>query len=177
VDTTDFATALRSVARQDPDVIFIGEMRDLETVSSALQAAETGHLVMSTLHTTDATETVNRIIDMYPPHQQKQARISLANTLRGVVSQRLVPTTNGGLVAAIEVLVMTIRLREFVLDSDRTDLIPDAIAEGEYYGMQTFDQHLLQLYSDGVVSMDAALDAASSPHDFRIAVRSLGAVH
>jgi len=177
VDTTDFATALRSVARQDPDVIFIGEMRDLETVSSALQAAETGHLVMSTLHTTDATETVNRIIDMYPPHQQKQARISLANTLRGVVSQRLVPTTNGGLVAAIEVLVMTARLREFVLDSDRTDLIPDAIAEGEYYGMQTFDQHLLQLYSDGVVSMDAALDAASSPHDFRIAVRSLGAVH
>jgi twitching motility protein PilT len=151
VDTPDFAAALRSVARQDPDVIFIGEMRDLETV--------------------------NRIIDMYPPYQQKQARLSLANTLRGVVSQRLVPTTSGGLVAVIEVLVMTTRLREFVLDADRTDLIPDAIAEGEYYGMQTFDQHLLQLYSAGVVSMDAALDAATSPHDFRIAARGNGAVH
>ena len=177
VDTPDFAAALRSVARQDPDVIFIGEMRDLETIGSALQAAETGHLVMSTLHTTDATETVNRIIDMYPPHQQKQARLTLANTLRGVVSQRLVPAVDGGLVAAVEVLVMTARLREFVLDPTRTDQLPDAIAEGEYYGMQTFDQHLLALYRDGVVSMDAALDAATSPHDFRVAARGLGVAH
>ena len=175
VDTANFATALRSVARQDPDVIFIGEMRDLETVGAALQAAETGHLVLSTLHTTDATETVNRVIDMFPPHQQQQARISLANALRGIVSQRLVPRTDAGLVAVIEAMVMTVRLREFVLDPDKTELMPDAIAEGAYYGMQTFDQHLLELFRAGVVSMEAALDAATSPHDFRIAARGVTA--
>ena len=173
VDTADFDSALRSVARQDPDVIFIGEMRDLETVSAALQAAETGHLVLSTLHTTDATETINRVIDQYPPHQQDQARISLANSLRGIVSQRLVPRVNGGLIAVVEVLVMTLRLREFVLDADKTDQIADAIAEGEYYGMQTFDQHLIELYRSGVVSLDAALDAATNAHDFRIAARNV----
>ena len=173
VDTADFDSALRSVARQDPDVIFIGEMRDLETVSAALQAAETGHLVLSTLHTTDATETINRVIDQYPPHQQDQARISLANSLRGIVSQRLVPRVDGGLIAVVEVLVMTLRLREFVLDADKTDQIADAIAEGEYYGMQTFDQHLIELYRSGVVSLDAALDAATNAHDFRIAARNV----
>jgi twitching motility protein PilT len=174
VDTINFATALRSVARQDPDVIFIGEMRDLETVSAALQAAETGHLVLSTLHTTDATETINRVIDLYPPHQQQQARVALASTLRGIVSQRLVPRIDGGLAAVIEVLVMTVRLREFVLDHERTKQLPEAIAGGAYYGMQTFDQHLLELYRTGVVSLEAALDAATSPHDFRISVRGLG---
>jgi twitching motility protein PilT len=173
VDTSDFATALRAVARQDPDVIFIGEMRDLETVSSAIQAAETGHLVVSTLHTTDATETINRVIDMYPVHQQQQARTALASTVRGIVSQRLVPRLDGGLVAVVEVLVMTVRLREFVLDSGATDQLPDAIADGAYYGMQTFDQHLLDLYRNGVVSLEAALDAATNPHDFRIAIRGL----
>jgi twitching motility protein PilT len=173
VDTASFATALRSVARQDPDVIFIGEMRDLETVSSALQAAETGHLVLSTLHTIDATETINRVIDLYPPHQQQQARVALASTLRGVVSQRLVPRVDGGLIAVVEVMVMTVRLREFILDHSRTKQLPDAIAEGSYYSMQTFDQHLLELYRKGVVSLEAALDAATSPHDFRISVRGL----
>jgi twitching motility protein PilT len=174
VDTADFATALRSVARQDPDVIFIGEMRDLETVGSALQAAETGHLVLSTLHTTDATETINRVIDMFPVHQQQQARTALASTVRGIVSQRLVPRLGGGLVAVVEVLVMTARIREFVLDSTATDQLPDAIADGGYYGMQTFDQHLRDLYRDGVVSLEAALDAATNPHDFRISIRGLG---
>jgi twitching motility protein PilT len=173
VDTASFATALRSVARQDPDVIFIGEMRDLETVSSALQAAETGHLVLSTLHTTDATETINRVVDLYPPYQQQQARVALASTLRGIVSQRLVPRVDGGLIAVIEVMVMTVRLREFILDHELTKQLPDAIAEGAYYGMQTFDQHLLELYRNGVVSLEAALDAATNAHDFRISVRGL----
>jgi twitching motility protein PilT len=176
VDTADFSTALRSVARQDPDVIFIGEMRDLETVSSALQAAETGHLVLSTLHTTDASETVNRVIDMFPVHQQRQARIALASSVRGIVSQRLVPRVGGGLIAVIEALVMTARLREFVLDPAATEQLPDAIADGAYYGMQTFDQHLLELYRSGAVSLGSALDAASSPHDFRVTIRSLGVV-
>jgi twitching motility protein PilT len=174
VDTKDFASALRSVARQDPDVIFIGEMRDTETVAAALQAAETGHLVVSTLHTTDATETVNRVIDLFPPHQQAQARLSLANSLRGVVSQRLLSSSVGGRVAAVEVLVSTTRLREFLLDADKTTQIADVIAEGGYYGMQTFDQHLLQLFRDGRVSLRAAMEAATSPHDFRVAVRAAG---
>ncbi len=173
VDTNDFQTAMRAVARQDPDVIFIGEMRDTETVSAALQAAETGHLVLSTLHTTDAAQTVNRVIDLFPPHQQEQTRIALAESLKGVVSQRLVPRIEGGLVAAVEVLVMSLRMREFVLDSDKTDQLPDAIADGEYYGMQTFDQHLLTLLSQGEIAMEAALDAATSPHDFRIAARGV----
>ena len=176
VDTANFATALRAVARQDPDVIFIGEMRDLETVSSSLQAAETGHLVLSTLHTTDATETINRVIDMFPVHQQQQARMALASTVRGIVSQRLVPRVGGGLVAIVEVLVMTVRLREFVVDPTATGQLPDAIADGAYYGMQTFDQHLLELYRGGVVSLESALDAATNPHDFRISIRGIGAV-
>jgi twitching motility protein PilT len=174
VDTANFASALRSVARQDPDVIFIGEMRDTETVVAALQAAETGHFVISTLHTTDATETVNRIIDLFPPHQQGQARLSLANSLRGIVSQRLLTGAVGGRTAAVETLVMTTRLHEFILDPDKTEMIEEAIAEGAYYGMQTFDQHLLQLYTDGEVTLKAAMDAATSPHDFRVAVRAAG---
>jgi twitching motility protein PilT len=174
VDTADFATALRAVARQDPDVIFVGEMRDLETVTAGLQAAETGHFVVSTLHTTNATETINRVIDMFPPHQQHQARISLANSLQGIVCQRLLPSATGGRVAAIECLVMTTRIREFIIDPDKTREIEDAVAEGEYYGMQTFDQHLLALYREGRVTLEDALAAATSPHDFRIAVRAAG---
>jgi twitching motility protein PilT len=173
-DTVSFAAALRSVARQDPDVIFIGEMRDLETAGAALQAAETGHMVISTLHTTDAAETVNRIVDLYPPHQQGQARLSLANSLKGVVSQRLLPRVGGGRVAAIECLVMTTRLHEFIVDPSKTGMITEAIAEGEYYGMQSFDQHLLALHRQGVVTLRDAMSAASSPHDFRIAVRAAG---
>jgi len=174
VDTLDFKTALRSVARQDPDVIFIGEMRDTETVSAALQAAETGHMVISTLHTTNATETVNRIIDLFPPHQQHQARMSLANSLKGIVCQRLLPQVGGGRIAAIECLVMTTRLHEFLVDPDKTSQIEDAIADGAYYGMQTFDQHLLTLYREGRITMADALAAATSPHDFRIATRAAG---
>jgi len=174
VDTADFSSALRAVARQDPDVIFIGEMRDLETVGAALQAAETGHFVLSTLHTTNATETVNRVIDMFPPHQQEQARLSLANSLKGVVCQRLLPRAGGGRVAALEILVMTSRLQEFILDPDKTDEIADAVADGGYYGMQTFDQHLLQLYGEGQVTLKDALDASTSPHDLRIAMRAAG---
>jgi twitching motility protein PilT len=174
VDTGNFATALRAVARQDPDVIFIGEMRDLETVSAAMQAAETGHLVISTLHTTNATETINRILDMFPPHQQHQARMTLAASLQGIVCQRLLTRVDGGRVAAIECLVATSRVREFILDPTKMGMIEEAIAEGEYYGMQTFDQHLLALYSSGTVSLRDAMNAATSPHDFRIAVRAAG---
>ncbi|QBI20020.1 PilT/PilU family type 4a pilus ATPase [Egibacter rhizosphaerae] len=174
IDTRDFTTALRSVARMDPDVIFVGEMRDLETVRAALQAAETGHLVLSTLHTQSAAETINRVIDLFPPHQQQQTRLALANTLKGIVSQRLLPRVQGGRIAAIEVLVMTTRLYDFVVDPDKSEMLEDAIAEGEYYGMQTFDQHLLALYRDGVVTLRDALGTATSPHDFRVAVRAAG---
>ncbi|MDQ3973660.1 MAG: PilT/PilU family type 4a pilus ATPase, partial [Actinomycetota bacterium] len=162
VDTASFATALRSVARQDPDVIFIGEMRDIETVSAGLQAAETGHMVISTLHTTNAMETVNRVIDLFPPHQQHQARLSLANSLKGIVCQRLMRRRDGGRVAAIECLVMTSRLHEFVVDPAKTNMIEEAIADGAYYGMQTFDQHLLTLYRDGVVTFKEAMATATS---------------
>ncbi len=171
-DTGSFATALRSAARQDPDVIFVGEMRDLETTGAALQAAATGHLVISTLHTTSAKDTVNRIIDLFPPHQQGQARLSLANSLQGIVCQRLMPRAGGGRVAALEVMVVTSRIRELLLDPAQTGGITDAIADGDYYGMQTFDQHLLRLYQEGRVTLKDAMDYATSPHDFRISVRS-----
>ncbi len=173
-DTGSFATALRAAARQDPDVIFVGEMRDLETTSAALQAAATGHLVISTLHTTSAKDTVTRIIDLFPPHQQAQARLSLAGSLQGIVCQRLVPRSGGGRVAALEVMVVTSRIQELLLDPGQTGEIVDAIADGDYYGMQTFDQHLLQLYKDGLVTLKDAMETATSPHDFRIAVRAAG---
>jgi twitching motility protein PilT len=175
VDTSDFVSGLKAVSRQDPDVIFIGEMRDLETVTAALQAAETGHLVVSTLHTTDARETINRIVDMYPKEQQHQARLSLANSLKGIVCQRLVPRATGeGRVAVVEVLVMTTRTYEFVMDPAQLPQLDDAIAEGSYYGMQTFDQHLLALYGQGEVALRDALAAASNPHDFRVSLRGAG---
>ncbi|MDQ3895635.1 MAG: PilT/PilU family type 4a pilus ATPase [Actinomycetota bacterium] len=173
-DTSSFATALRSAARQDPDVILVGEMRDLETTGAALQAAATGHLVISTLHTTSAKDTVTRIIDLYPPDQQGQARLSLAGSLQGIVCQRLVPRAGGGRVAALEVMVVTSRIQEILLDPSRTGEIVDAIAEGDYYGMQTFDQHLLQLHREGRVTLKDAMEHATSPHDFRIAARAAG---
>ena len=177
IDTVDFATALRHVARQDPDVIFIGEMRDPETVHAALQAAETGHLVISTLHTLDATETINRVIDFYPPHQQMQARLTLGGTLKGIVSQRLLVRADGsGRVPAVEVLVMNGRVFDMMSNPEQTHLIEDVIREGDYYGMQTFDQHLVRLVGDGVVTVEDATAAATSPHDFTLALQQQGLI-
>jgi twitching motility protein PilT len=174
-DTTSFAQALRRVLRQDPDVILIGEMRDEETVGTALSAAETGHLVLSTLHTIDAVETVNRIIDFFPPHHHQQVRAMLAGSLRGVISQRLVPTIHGGGRApACEILTMTGRVRDLISDSKETGKLSEVIAEGSYYGMQTFDQALLTLYEEGKISMDEALKAATHPHDFKLLVAAEG---
>src|SRR5437899_262531 len=174
-DTEDYAQAMKRVLRQDPDVIFIGEMRDPETVWAALSAAETGHLVLSTLHTTDATETVNRIVDFFPPFQQKQLRLTLASSLRGVVSQRLLERADGkGRVPATEVLVMTGRIFERIIDPESNEAIEEIIAEGEYYGMQTFDQSLFNLYKNGLVSLRDAMAVASHPHDFRLALQAAG---
>ena len=174
-DTRDFVAALRAALRQDPDVIFVGEIRDLETVKTALQAAETGHLVISTLHTTDVTETMNRVIDFFHPHEQKQARISLAASLKGIVSQRLLPRSDGtGLVPAVEVLVSNGRIRDLVLNPAQTHLIQDIVAESSYYGMQTFDQALLGLYRSGLVALDEAMAASSRPHDFQMVLREEG---
>ncbi len=174
IDTDSYGDALRHVVRQDPDVIFIGEMRDLETVSAAITAAEIGNLVLSTLHTIDATETINRVIDFFPPYQQKQVRVMLAATLKGIISMRLLPSLAGGLVPAVEVMVMTGTIREFLLDPEQTYRIRDAIEEGEYYGMQTFDQSLLSLYQRGIVDLDDAISMAANAHDFRIKLRALG---
>ena len=174
IDTESYADALRHVVRQDPDIILIGEMRDHETVSAALTAAEIGNLVFSTLHTIDATETVNRIIDFFPPYQQKQIRLILASTLKGIISMRLIPSINGGLVPAVEVLVMTGTIREYILDPEQTYKIRDAMDEGDYYGMQTFDQSLLTLYTAGKITMDDAMAMAANAHDFKIKLRQLG---
>ena len=167
-DTASFKRALRRVLRQDPDVILVGEMRDEETVHTALSAAETGHLVLSTLHTVDASETINRIIDFFPPHQQQKARAMIAGTLKGIVSQRLVRTADGnGRVACCEILVMTGRVHDMILDPKLTGQLPEVIAEGAYYGMQTFDQHLLAHLQAGRITFDDALRVATSPHDFK----------
>ena len=174
IDTESYADALRHVVRQDPDVILIGEMRDHETVSAALTAAEIGNLVLSTLHTIDATETINRIIDFFPPYQQKQVRLMLASTLKGIISMRLIPSINGGLVPAVEVMVMTGTIREYIMDSEKTYMIRDAMEEGEYYGMQTFDQSLINLYADGWITLDDATAMAANAHDFKIKIRQLG---
>jgi len=174
-DTTSFKRALRRVLRQDPDVILVGEMRDEETVSTALSAAETGHLVFSTLHTVDAPETVNRIVDFFPPHQQQQARAMIAGTLKGVISQRLVRTPDGrGRVATCEILRMTGRVRDMIMNPEETGRLIEVITEGEYYGMQTFDQALLKHVQAGRVSMEEALRAATHPHDFKLLVSSDG---
>ncbi len=174
-DTESFGRAMRRVLRQDPDVILVGEMRDEETVRTALSAAETGHLVLSTLHTLDATETVNRIIDFFPPHLQQQARVMLASTLRGVVGQRLVQRTGGqGRVATCEVLVVTGRVQDLILNPNETGRITEVIAEGEYYGMQTFDQALLKHVMAGSITEEVALEAATSPHDFKLMLQAQG---
>ncbi|MBE7454785.1 MAG: type IV pilus twitching motility protein PilT [Kofleriaceae bacterium] len=174
-DTQSFSRALRAALRQDPDVILVGEMRDNETAGIAITAAETGHLVLSTLHTADATETVNRIISMFPTHQQAQARLSLASVLRGVISQRLLPRADGkGMVPALEVLVNTERVREMIEDPARTREIKDAIAQGLHpYGMFTFDQSLANLVKQHLVTYDEAVKHSSSPSDFALLFRGV----
>jgi len=175
LDTASFHRALRRVLRQDPDVILVGEMRDEETVHTALSAAETGHLVLSTVHTVDATESINRIIDFFPPHMHQQVRAMLAGTLKGVVSQRLVPRPDGdGRVAVCEVMVTTGRVRDMIMDPQQTGRLHEVISEGEYYGMQTFDQALLGHVQAGRVSVDDALKAATSPHDFKLLLAADG---
>jgi twitching motility protein PilT len=174
-DTTSFKRALRRVLRQDPDVILVGEMRDEETVSTALSAAETGHLVLSTLHTVDAPETINRIIDFFPPHMNSQVRAMLAGTLKAVISQRLVRRADGeGRVPSCEILRMTARVRDMIMNPAETGKLGDVVAEGAYYGMLTFDQALLEHVQSGRVTMEEALRTASSPHDFKLMVASDG---
>jgi twitching motility protein PilT len=175
-DTESFLSALRAALRQDPDVILIGEMRDTETVRTSLQAAETGHLVLSTLHTVDATETVNRVVDFFPPEQQGQIRLTLAGALKGIICQRLVRARDGGMVPCHEVLVNTGRVAERISDADKTAEIHEVIAEGDYYGMCTFEQSLLQLVKDDKVAVDAAVSASSNPHDFTLQLQQSGIV-
>lgn len=177
LDTADFATALRAAMRQDPDVLLVGEMRDAETVKAAITASETGHFVMSTLHTTDAAETISRIIDFFPQHEQKQVRISLSGALRGIVCQRLVPRADGqGRCVVMEICVNTGRIADAIVDPDKTHMISDLVAEGGFYGMQTFDQNLVGLIRDGVVAIEDAMAASSSPHDLTVELRRLGIV-
>lgn len=174
-DTESFVRALRRILRQDPDVILIGEMRDEETVETGLSAAETGHLVFSTLHTVNATETINRIIDFFPLHQNKQVRAMLAGTLKGIISQRLVRTVDGqGRVPIVEVMVATNRIKDMIEDPEQTAKIEEAISEGAYYGMQTFDQALLTHLKAGNISMEDAMTAATSPNDFKLMVAAGG---
>jgi len=175
VDTKSFADALRSALRQDPDVILVGEMRDHETVETALLAAETGHLVFSTLHTLDATETINRIIAVFPPHQQRQVRIQLSTVLKAAISQRLMPRADGlGRVPAVEVMVSTAFIRDCIVDKDKSAMIHGAIAAGtSQYGMQTFDQSIFGLYQQGFVTLDEALRWASNVDEFKLKVQGI----
>jgi twitching motility protein PilT len=174
-DTFSFSDALRSSLRQDPDVILVGEMRDFETISTAITAAETGHLVLSTLHTLDAAETVNRIITVFPPYQQKQVRIQLASVIKGIISQRLVSRADGqGRVPAVEVMLGTLSVREAIIDDSKTRQIPSIIAAGLiHYGMQTFDQSLLELYKKGYISYDEAITTATNADDFALKVKGI----
>ena len=174
VDTASFRRALRRVLRQDPDVILIGEMRDEETVQTALSAAETGHLVLSTIHTVDATESINRMLDFFPTHQHQQARSMIAGTVKGVISQRLVPGADGGRVAVCEILRMTGRARDMIIDPEQTGKLVEVIESGAYYGMQTFDQALFGHVKAGRVTFEDAMRVASSPHDFKLLMQAEG---
>jgi len=168
VDTNTFLDALRGSMREDPDIIMVGEMRDRETVTATFQAALTGHLVFTTLHTLDVVQTVNRVIDYYPADMQKQARLMLSETIRAIVSMRLLPMVGGGRVPAMEIMKTTGRIREFIEQRDKTDMIKNAIEEGNAEGMITFDQYLLSMYRRGLITYDTAIHAASSPHDFKL---------
>jgi twitching motility protein PilT len=179
VDTRSFAEALRGALRQDPDVILVGEMRDLETIETALTAAETGHLVFSTLHTLDATETITRVVTAFPPHQQKSVRLQLAGILRAVVSMRLVRAANGvGRAPACEVLVSTGTVRDYIANEEKTPMLRDVIAAGtSQYGMQTFDQSLFRLYQSGLIKLEEAIRGASNPDEFRLRVSGISTAH
>lgn len=174
-DTESFSKALRAALRQDPDVILVGEMRDFETIQICLTAAETGHLVLSTLHTIDAAETVNRIISVFPPYQHKQVRTQLSSSLKGIVSMRLMPRADGkGRVPAVEVLVATLSIKDCILDPDKTKLLPDVIAQGAvHYNMQTFDQSLLNLFKSNLITYEDALRGATNPDDFALKVKGI----
>jgi twitching motility protein PilT len=174
MDTASFKRALRRVLRQDPDVILIGEMRDEETVQTALSAAETGHLVLSTIHTVDATESINRLLDFFPPHQHAQARSMIAGTIKGVISQRLVPGADGGRVAVCEVLRTTGRARDMITDPAQTGKLIEVITTGGYYGMQTFDQALFGHVKAGRVTFEDAMRVSSHPHDFKLLMQAEG---
>jgi twitching motility protein PilT len=174
MDTASFKRALRRVLRQDPDVILIGEMRDEETVQTALSAAETGHLVLSTIHTVDATESINRLLDFFPPHQHGQARSMIAGTIKGVISQRLVPGADGGRVAVCEIMRTTGRVRDMITDPSQTGKLIEVINAGAYYGMQTFDQALFGHVKAGRVTFEDAMKVASSPHDFKLLMQADG---
>ncbi len=175
VDTEDFRTGLRAALRQDPDVVLIGEMRDGETVDTALKAAETGHLVISTLHTPDAVTTVNRVASMFLPEEQDVARLRLAEALQAVIAQRLLPRADGhGRAAAVEILICTGPVRDLIKDANRTSKLHDAMQDGrDQYGMQTFNQHLMDLVAEGAVTYETALAAASNPSDFELQMRTL----
>ncbi len=174
-DTDTFASAMRVVLRQDPDVILVGEMRDMETVSAALTAAETGHLVFSTLHTINATETINRIVDFFPPHQQTQTRVSLAGSLKGIICQRLIPTADGqSRVPVLELLVVNGRIQQAIVDPLITGDIEGIVADGEYYGMTTFDQSLVSLIRDGTIDLAEAMSTATNPHDLKVMLEREG---
>jgi twitching motility protein PilT len=174
MDTRSFERALRRVLRQDPDVILVGEMRDDETVRTALSAAETGHLVLSTVHTVDASESINRLLDFFPPHQHNQARSMIAGTIKGVISQRLVPGASGGRVAVCEILRMTGRVHDMIVDPDQTGKLGEAISSGGYYGMQTFDQALYHHVKAGRVTEEEAMRVASNPSDFKLLLQAEG---
>jgi twitching motility protein PilT len=171
LDTDSYGQALRRVLRQDPDVILIGELRDEESAQAALQAAESGHFVLSTMHTIDATETVGRIVEFFPPQKQLMVRTILAGVLRGVVSQRLLPKVGGGRVAAVEVMVNTARISDLIRDPAKTDGIADAIEDGDFHSMQSFSQHLVQLVLEELVDLETAANAATNRHDFELAVQ------
>ncbi|MBR2198615.1 MAG: Flp pilus assembly complex ATPase component TadA, partial [Fibrobacter sp.] len=175
VDTLSYANALRAALRQDPDVLLVGEIRDLETMAIALTAADTGHMVFATIHTTNATETIQRVLSMYPPHQHDEIRLLLGEVLAGIISLRLLPTKDGkGRVPAAEILVNTAAIKEYIKDKDKLAMVESAIAEGHMqYHSQTFDQSLLELYNQDKISLDVALNAATNRDDFELKIRGI----
>ncbi|MBU0952284.1 MAG: PilT/PilU family type 4a pilus ATPase [Elusimicrobia bacterium] len=173
IDTLNYPEALKNVVRQDPDVVLIGEMRDLDTMQAAMTAAQLGHFVLSTIHTIDTIQTVSRVVDMFPPHQQTQIRYQFADTLKGIISQRLIPKANGkGLVPAVEVLVATPIVKKYIEENNLSEL-KNIIKQGQYYGMQMFDQAILKLYQEGKIKLEDGLAAATSPEDLLLSVRGI----